>query len=290
MGKAASKPALRAAMADADVLHFAGHYVVEPHSPMSSYLLLAADGGPDSSKLSNTEMAAQDLSGLRLIVLAACRIERTERPPLADPGAAARVGIEVALEEFEAALLDEANSRAQLIKAETNVELARERMGDVTIRAPTDGIIISKTVEVGTIIQSASQNISGGSIIFTMADLSEMQVRTLVDETDMGLLSSGLEADVIVEAFPDRRFQGVIEKIEPQAVVEQMKAMPTSDPLFGEGEIRVDGRKLHDMYLYEVKSPDESEGPWDYYKLVAKVPGEQAFTTVAESKCSLLKK
>ncbi len=72
-GKTASKPAVRAAMAEADVLHFAGHYVAEPHSPMSSYLLLAANGDPDSSKLSNTEMAGQDLSKLRLIVLAACR-------------------------------------------------------------------------------------------------------------------------------------------------------------------------------------------------------------------------
>ncbi len=47
---------------------------------------------------------------------------------------------------------------------------------------------------------------------------------------------------------------------------------------------------MHDMYLYQVKGPKESTTPWDYYKLVAKVPGEQAFTTPAESKCSLLKK
>jgi branched-chain amino acid transport system substrate-binding protein len=47
---------------------------------------------------------------------------------------------------------------------------------------------------------------------------------------------------------------------------------------------------IHDMYLFQVKSAKESTTPWDYYKLVAKVPGEQAFTTVAESKCSLLKK
>src|SRR5690606_19190902 len=85
-------------------------------------------------------------------------------------------------QEYEAATFEEANARAQLVKARVNLDLARERLNDVTIRAPTDGIIISKTVEVGTIIQSASQNISGGSIIFTMADLSEMQVRTLVDE------------------------------------------------------------------------------------------------------------
>ena len=69
----ASKGAVRSAMTEADVLHFAGHYVVEPQSPMSSYLLLAADGPPESSKLSNAEMAGHDLSKVRLIVLAACR-------------------------------------------------------------------------------------------------------------------------------------------------------------------------------------------------------------------------
>src|SRR5690606_355907 len=100
-----------------------------------------------------------------------------------------------------------------------------ERLNDVTIRAPTDGIIISKTVEVGTIIQSASQNISGGSIIFTMADLSEMQVRTLVDETDLGKIQPGQQSRVSVEAHPGRTFSGTVLKIEPQAIVEQNVTM-----------------------------------------------------------------
>ena len=59
------------------------------------------------------------------------------------------------------------------------------------------------------------------------------------------------------------------------AVVAKMKEMPTSDPLFGEGEIRVDGRKIHDMYLFKVKAPDASTGPWDYYELVATIPGRR---------------
>jgi branched-chain amino acid transport system substrate-binding protein len=62
------------------------------------------------------------------------------------------------------------------------------------------------------------------------------------------------------------------------------------DDFYSKGTVRADGRMIHDMYLFQVKSPKESTTPWDYYKLVAKVPGDQAFTTVAESKCSLLKK
>jgi len=73
-------------------------------------------------------------------------------------------------------------------------------------------------------------------------------------------------------------------------VVEAMKAAPTDDPLFGKGTIRADGRKLHPAYLFEVKKPAESKGPWDYYKLIGTTPGDQAFRPLSESVCSLVKK
>ena len=72
-------------------------------------------------------------------------------------------------------------------------------------------------------------------------------------------------------------------------VMSTMKTMKIDD-FYNKGQIRADGRMIHDMYLFEVKKAKESITPWDYYKTIAKVPGEQAFTTVAESKCSLLKK
>ncbi|CAN5741099.1 hypothetical protein BH23GEM9_BH23GEM9_34740 [soil metagenome] len=128
-------------------------------------------------------------------------------------------------QEFESAKLEEANARAQFVKAKVNLELAAERMGDVTIRAPIDGVIIRRDVEEGGIIQSASQNISGGTTIFLMADLTEMQVRTLVSETDLGKIQPGMSARVSVEAFPGRAFEGTVTKIEPQAVVEQNVTM-----------------------------------------------------------------
>jgi branched-chain amino acid transport system substrate-binding protein len=73
-------------------------------------------------------------------------------------------------------------------------------------------------------------------------------------------------------------------------VVEKMKSIPTDDPLFGKGEIQPNGRTIHSAYLFEVKKPSESKAPWDFYKLVGTVPGGQAFTPLAESKCALLKK
>jgi len=72
-------------------------------------------------------------------------------------------------------------------------------------------------------------------------------------------------------------------------VMSTLKGMKIDD-FYNKGQIRADGRMIHDMYLYQVKSSKDSITPWDYYKTVAKIPGDQAFTTPAESKCSLLKK
>ena len=72
-------------------------------------------------------------------------------------------------------------------------------------------------------------------------------------------------------------------------VVEQMKKMPTDDPLFGKGRIRADGRKLHPAYLVEVKKPSESKGPYDYYKIRATIPADQAFRPEKDGGCELVK-
>jgi len=77
---------------------------------------------------------------------------------------------------------------------------------------------------------------------------------------------------------------------DTQAVMEKMRSMPINDFFVKNGKIREDGRMVHDMYLYEVKKPAESKGPWDYYKLVATIPADQAFQPLSESKCPLVKK
>jgi branched-chain amino acid transport system substrate-binding protein len=73
-------------------------------------------------------------------------------------------------------------------------------------------------------------------------------------------------------------------------VIAKMKEMPTDDPLFGKGTIRADGRKVHPAYLFEVKKPSESKGPWDYYKLRSTIPAEQAFRPIDQGDCPLVKK
>jgi len=78
-------------------------------------------------------------------------------------------------------------------------------------------------------------------------------------------------------------------KMDGAATVAHMKAMPTDDICFGKGLIRVDGRKIHPSYLYEVKKPSESKGPWDYYKLLATTPADQAFRPLDKGGCPLVK-
>jgi branched-chain amino acid transport system substrate-binding protein len=74
-----------------------------------------------------------------------------------------------------------------------------------------------------------------------------------------------------------------------KAVVAKMKEMPTDDPLFGKGTLRADGRKIHPMYLFEVKKPQESKYPGDYYKVRATIPAEEAFRPLKDGGCPLVK-
>jgi branched-chain amino acid transport system substrate-binding protein len=85
-----------------------------------------------------------------------------------------------------------------------------------------------------------------------------------------------------------RVVSGMENPHDGRAVVAAMKATPTDDDLFGQGTVRADGRKLHDMYVFQVKSPDESKDPWDLYKLVRRIPAAEAIRPLSESTCPLL--
>lgn len=136
----------------------------------------------------------------------------------------AKAGL-LSAQDLEAVQLEETNAKAQLLKARTNLDLARERMSDVDIRAPITGTVIEKTVEQGQIIASASGNVSGGTTLVKMADLATVQARALVDEVDIGRIQPGQPAVVTVETYPGRNFRGTVTKVEPQAVVEQNVTM-----------------------------------------------------------------
>jgi HlyD family secretion protein len=127
--------------------------------------------------------------------------------------------------EYDQALLDHATAKAEVIRAGIAVENARIEMDDTDIRAPITGTIIEKNVESGQVISSPTRDVGEGTLLLKMADLSRVRVRTLVDETDIGKIGAGLPATVTVAAYASRPFDGVVAKIEPQAVTEQNVTM-----------------------------------------------------------------
>jgi HlyD family secretion protein len=128
-------------------------------------------------------------------------------------------------QEHEQAVLDYADSKAAVVRSQVAVDNARIQLEDTDVRAPITGTIIEKTTERGQVIASATTNVSGGTTLMKMADLGLVQVRTLVDETDIGKIQPGQRATVAVDAFPNRPFWGTVLKIEPQAQTEQNVTM-----------------------------------------------------------------
>jgi len=109
-------------------------------------------------------------------------------------------------------------------------------------------------------------------------------------ERDKGIHPTMVHAGVYASVL---HYLKAVEALKSDAdgtkVIAKMKEMPTDDPLFGKGTIRADGRKIHPAYLVEVKKPSESKAPWDYYKIRATIPADQAFRPSADGGCSLLK-
>jgi HlyD family secretion protein len=128
-------------------------------------------------------------------------------------------------QEFEKVAVDYENARSGVVSARANLDIAKQQLEDATVRAPSEGTIIDKTVSEGTVIASATGSVSGGTTIVKMADLGVVRIRALFNETDIGNVHPGQPANVQVDAYSDRRFGGVVEKIEPQAVVQQNVTM-----------------------------------------------------------------
>ena len=128
-------------------------------------------------------------------------------------------------QEHDNNLLTYANAQAQVLRAQVSVQTARDALSDCNVLAPSGGTIIQKSTEVGQVITSASRDVSGGTVLLRMADLNVVQVRALVDETDIGKIQAGMSATTTVDAYPNRPFEGTVLKIEPQSTVSQNVTM-----------------------------------------------------------------
>jgi HlyD family secretion protein len=127
--------------------------------------------------------------------------------------------------EVETAVLAAANATSNLVAAQAALDQSKIALEDVTIRAPMAGTVIEKDVSEGQVISSATNTVGGGTTLLTMADLGQVYDSTLVSESDIGNVKAGQTASVKVDAYPNRIFQGTVEKIAPQATVQQSVTM-----------------------------------------------------------------
>ena len=123
--------------------------------------------------------------------------------------------------DFEDIQENLAQARSTLVRTEVAYENAKIALDDTVVRSPISGTIISRPVEVGQVISSPTSAVGGGTLLMTMADLSKVRVRALVDEIDVGKISIGQSVSIKVAAFRDKEFFGVVSKIEPLARIEQ---------------------------------------------------------------------
>jgi HlyD family secretion protein len=117
--------------------------------------------------------------------------------------------------------LDLAVAKGKVIQTSTTLERAEERLSEAVVRAPIDGVILQKYVEEGQIIASGVSNVSGGTPIVDIADMSSVYIETGIDEIDIGKVQIGNSATVIADAYPELEFNGKIVRIAPEARVEQ---------------------------------------------------------------------
>ena len=122
---------------------------------------------------------------------------------------------------FEDAQEAFSSARAQLVRAEVFLENARIALDDTSVRSPIAGTVISRLAEVGQVITSPTSAVGGGTLLMEMADLNKVRVRALIDEIDIGKISIGQEVTLKVSAYRDKRFTGVVSKIEPMSKIDQ---------------------------------------------------------------------
>jgi HlyD family secretion protein len=107
------------------------------------------------------------------------------------------------------------------VKVKASLSSAEDQMNDTRIGAPVSGIVLSKNVELGQLISSATSNVGGGTLLATVADMNDVYVYAKVDEVDIGKIKVGQKASVVADAYPEDSFDGQVERIAPQGLTQQ---------------------------------------------------------------------
>ena len=167
--------------------------------------------------------------------------------------------------------------------AEFGIVAGGQKFAGLLVFAPDVAALGLKTAQGLTFTETFYWDMNDGTRAFSKRFSDRMKNKAEPSMVQAGVYSGLIHYFKALEAMGGNPHDGI-------KMVDKMKSMPTDDALFGKGTIRADGRKIHPAYLFEVKKPEESKGPWDYYKLIGTTPGEQAFRPLSESACPLVKK
>ncbi len=197
--------------------------------------------------------------------------------------------------DFSSFLLQAQSSKAKIIGLAnaggdtTNAIKQAAEFGIVKSGQNLAGLLVFITDVHGLGLPTAQGLIFTESFYWDMNDKTRAFAKRFA-ERNRGIQPTMIHAGVYASLLHYFKAVEALKTDDGTKVIAKMKEMPTDDPLFGKGTIRADGRKIHDMYLFEVKKPDESKKPWDYYKLRATIPAAEAFRPLAEGECPLVKK
>lgn len=198
--------------------------------------------------------------------------------------------------DFSSYLVQAQASRAKIIGlanagADTVNAVKQAREFGLTRRAKMATLLMAIADVHGLGLENAQGLLLTESFYWDLNDRTRAFARRVTPKMPAGLPMGMIHAGCYAGAL---HYLKAVADLGPEAarrsgraVVERMKAMPTDDDAFGAGTIRADGRKLHPSYLFEVKSPQESKGPFDYYKLVQTTAAEEAFRPIAEGGCAM---
>jgi len=163
-----------------------------------------------------TQAEADSVVARATLANAESRLQRAEQLHIAQA---------ITLEELESARLARAGAFASMIRTERALEDARTALEQTEVRAPSNGVILGRMVELGSVIAAASRDVGGGAVLFRMATLETVEVNALVDETDIGLIRSGMPVTIAVAAFPNLPFTGRVLRIGAEGVAQQNVTM-----------------------------------------------------------------
>src|SRR5205085_5744469 len=198
-------------------------------------------------------------------------------------------------QDFSSFLLQAQSSKAKIIGLAnaggdtTNAIKQAAEFGIVKGGQNLAGLLVFLTDVHGLGLQTAQGLIFTESFYWDMNDKTRAWSKKLA-ERNRGIHPTMIHAGVYSALLHYLKAVEALKTDDGTKVIAKMKETPTDDTLFGKGTIRPDGRKIHPAYLVEVKKPGESKGPWDYYKVRATIPADQAFRPLNQGECPLVKK